>query len=264
MSSMREFVVCADDAGWDEATDEVIAALVRAARVSAISVLVDGPTAADWRGTDLGADGSLGVHLHLTWSPELGSHGLGTILAAAHTGRLSQSWVTQRLAAQLRCFEALFDRPPDFVDGHQHVHALPGVREPLLALLDERYGHEGRPAVRVPLARRWRGSKAAALGWLGARRLDATLRDRGWPRNDDFAGAYDMARGGRYRERMVAWLASLGDGGLIMVHPGAVGNVEHAAARTREAAYLAGPAWPSDLRAAGARLRPFRGVARGG
>lgn len=262
MTPVRDLAVCADDAGWDAANDAVIAGLAAAGRISAVSVLVEGPNAAAWRDADLGANGSLGLHLQLTWSSDRGSHGLGRLIAEAYAGRLQRSTVTRRLDDQLRRFETLFGRPPDFVDGHQHVHALPGVREPLLTLLHARYADGDRPAVRVPLARRWRGPKAAALNVLGGVRLAAELRRREWPANADFAGAYDMARAGGFRRRMLAWLASLHDRGLIMVHPGAAEKVEHAAARADEAAYLAGPDWPADLRASGARLRPFGAPSR--
>lgn len=257
MTAVRSIVVCADDAGWDPASDEVIAGLTAAGRVSAVSVLVDGPNADAWRDADLGPHGSLGLHLHLNWSAASGSRGLGRLLLDSHLHRLPASSVTQRLGEQLERFEALFGHPPDFVDGHQHVHALPGVRGPLLTLLESRYDRADRPHVRVPLSRRWRGPKATALGWLGGRRLAAELRARGWAANDDFAGAYDMARGGDYRRRMVGWLATLHDRGLVMVHPGAPGAFEHAEARTAEAAYLVGPDWPADLRTMGVTLRAF-------
>ncbi len=259
MTVVRDLVVCADDAGWDAPSDEAIMALASAGRVSAVSVLVHGPNAAAWRGVELVDNASLGAHLELTWSATEGSNGLGRLIAQAYARRLPRAAVKRRLEDQLKRFEALFGRPPDFVDGHQHVHALPGVREPLLALLDERYAPADRPAVRVPLARRWRGTKAALIGALGAGELDAELRRRAWPGNDDFAGAYDMGRAGDFRPRMRAWLATLRDHGLIMVHPGVAGAVEHGAARAEEAAYLSGPDWPDDLAAAAARLRPFRG-----
>ncbi len=39
--------------------------------------------------------------------------------------------------------------PPDFIDGHQHVHVLPGVRGAILSAISARYG-DAKPWVRNP------------------------------------------------------------------------------------------------------------------
>ena len=41
------------------------------------------------------------------------------------------------MRAQIAAFAAAFGRPPDFIDGHQHVHLLPPVAEALLAVMRE-------------------------------------------------------------------------------------------------------------------------------
>lgn len=252
----RRVVLCSDDAGWDAANDAVILSLARAGRISAVSVLVDGPAAAAWAQCEPGAVASLGLHLNFTWSPGQPSQGLGRLLADAHLGRLRAAEVDARIHAQLQRFESLYGRPPDFVDGHQHVQMLPTLRVRLMAALRARYG-AATPALRIPVARHWRGGKAALLNVLGARALGRDARRAGWPANRDFAGAYDFGTGRSYRERMQDWLADIDDLGLVMAHPGCDGPLEHAAARAREAAYFAGADWPADLASAGCRLVPF-------
>ncbi len=259
---MRQLVVCSDDAGWDEDNDEVIASLARAQRISAVSVLVDGPHAPAWaQDAAPPASCALGLHLNLTWEPGQPSRGLAQLIGRCHARLLSPAWAEARIAAQLLRFEALYGRPPDFVDGHQHVHMLPVIRARLLAQLSQRYGPQGRPAVRAPLSRHWRGSKAWLLNRLGAATLAAGLQAGGWPCNRDFAGVYDFSTGPGYRSRIQGWLASIDDAGLLMTHPGSLGSLEHAAARAAEASYLASAQWLDDLQAVGVQLVPFRPAA---
>ena len=39
------------------------------------------------------------------------------------------------IATQLRAFIDTFGRPPDFLDGHQHVHLFPQVRDAFLKVV---------------------------------------------------------------------------------------------------------------------------------
>jgi chitin disaccharide deacetylase len=258
----RRLVVCADDAGWDRDNDEVIHRLAAAGGLSAISVLVDGPSAPDWAARDLPAGCSLGLHLNLTWTPDGGSTRLGRLLLAACTRRLPVAATRERIVAQLRRYERLYGGPPAFVDGHQHVHALPVVRELLLAALTRRYGASGSlPAVRSTQSRHWRGAKPLVLNRLGGRALARRLQGLRWACNQDFAGVYDFSPSTPYRARMQAWLSTLGDGGLVMAHPGVGTLAEHGAARAREASYLASPHWQTDRTAAGFDLVRFDSAA---
>ena len=78
---MRNVVLCADDAGWSAANDHAIARHAAAGEISAVSVLVDGPVAHQWRDFDAPGRGcSLGLHLNMTWEPGSDSAGLGLSL----------------------------------------------------------------------------------------------------------------------------------------------------------------------------------------
>lgn len=258
---MRSIIVCADDAGWSAENDEVIAGLGGDGRISAISILVDGPTAARWHAFSAVERCALGLHFNLTLQPERDSQGLAGVVLGAYGRRLSQAGLAEEFKRQLMRFERMLARPPAFVDGHQHVHMLPGVRMAVLGVLAQRYDAGERPAMRVPLSEAWRGIKAATINLLGARRLAAELRGVGWPANCDFAGVYNMTGPIDYRRRMVGWLSTIRDGGLIMAHPGVATTMEHALARAQESRYFASRHWTDDCRAAGVRLVPFTSTA---
>jgi predicted glycoside hydrolase/deacetylase ChbG (UPF0249 family) len=255
---MRPIIVCADDAGWQEDNDEVIWAHAQAHQISAASLLIDGPTAAQWGSFAADATCALGLHFNLTWSANRGSRALARLIASAFTRTLDNGWVRAEIKRQISRFETLIGHPPDYIDGHQHVHVLPGVRDALLDHLNARYPENEKPLIRTPHTTRWRGSKSAVLNMLGASRMASTLKEMSWPTNPDFAGVYDFSTAVPYRERMLGWLEHLPPGGVIMCHPGSATVGEHGPARKMESDYLGSDQWARDLAAQNATLLPFR------
>ena len=204
----------------------------------------------------------LGLHFNLSegapLSAALRAHwptlpGLARLLALAHLRRLPLAAIGAEFGAQVDAFTAALGRAPAFVDGHQHVHALPGVRQIVLDAIST--WHEA-PAVRS--TGRLLGPGAAFKRWVieasGGRALQRALVARGIAHNRALLGAYDFATD--YRRLMQAWLAEAPrEGGLLFCHPGAAAGDDAgdaiAAARRREAAYLASDAFAADLAAAG-------------
>lgn len=100
--------------------------------------------------------------------------------------------IAAEITRQLDAFEEALGRPPDFVDGHQHVHVLPGVRRALLDILVRRYP-AGSLYVRDPAdsaaAIRARGVAVAkalviaglATGFRGAALKRGLRVNRGFP-----------------------------------------------------------------------------------
>jgi chitin disaccharide deacetylase len=254
---VRSIVVCADDAGWSEVNDAVIRTHAGEQQISAVSLLIDGPTAAQWSSHALSASCGLGLHFNLTWSPATGSRELGRLVGSAFSGLLDSRSIDGEIARQLGRFERLIGRPPDFIDGHQHVHVLPLIRDRLMHYIENRYSVNDRPLIRVPYSARWRGFKAAALNMLGAAKMTSQLRGRQWLVNPDFAGVYDFSTHIPYRTLMRRWLDGMPSGGVIMCHPGTYSLPEHGAARRMESDYLASDEWTSDRLGARVLMVPF-------
>ena len=59
-------------------------------------------------------------------------------LREAFRRRLRRDALAAEIASQLRAFSDLFGRPPDFVDGHQHVQLFPQISGALLEVAKER------------------------------------------------------------------------------------------------------------------------------
>jgi predicted glycoside hydrolase/deacetylase ChbG (UPF0249 family) len=261
----KSLVVCADDFGIHPSVSNAIIRLVSAQRISATSVLVFGEDCA--RAAALLTERrnpSLSVGLHFSLTAASGRQRfvpLPVLLASAGLRLLNPETIRGILRRQLDRFEELFRVPPEFLDGHEHVHQLPAIREIVLDLVSERYG--SAVAVRSTHAAVPRGPKARLLAKLGGTVLTRTALERGLTVNSDFAGAYSFERVGQYRARATGWLQNLAEGGLIMCHPGADPHADSISmARYEEYSYLRSREWPEDLAATSVRLVPFRGITR--
>jgi len=263
---MKTLALCADDFGQSPAIDAGILHLLAMRRLTAVSCL---STGAAWREDAprlLQAAGAaqIGLHFNLTegrpLAPALAAAwprfpSLGRLLAAAHLRRLPVGALGDELAAQLAAFSAATGRAPDYLDGHQHVHALPGVRN---LVLDAALALQPPAALRSTSRLAGRGLKRQVIEASGGRTLGRALAARGLRHNSLLLGAYDFRAD--YRPLMQRWLAEAPEsGGLLFCHPGEAAADPAdpiGAARARELAYLGSVAFAQDLAAAGVRLGP--------
>jgi chitin disaccharide deacetylase len=74
------------------------------------------------------------------------------------------------ISSQLQKFITAFGRLPDFIDGHQHVHLFPQIREALLTVVKDIAPNVWvRQCGRIgPLHKRVAGGKAIALDMLSS------------------------------------------------------------------------------------------------
>ncbi|WP_404300705.1 ChbG/HpnK family deacetylase [Alicycliphilus denitrificans] len=260
----RGFILCADDFALHPLVDEAVLRLAQAGRLSATSCM---STAPRWRAAaplllPLRPRLQVGLHFNLT-EGHGGAHGarpLGRLLAAAYARRLSAARLRAAWRAQLDAFEDAMGAAPDFIDGHQHVHQLPGVRQALLAELQARYAGRAMPWVRstVPAGALWRDPKAAVIALLGGWSCTRQLARAGVAMNRGFGGVYgfDASSAEAYGAHMQAWLGQVGGGSLLMCHPAAGEVPGDAIGRQRpvEFAYLMSDAFARDLERQGCCL----------
>src|SRR5204863_2457619 len=114
----------------------------------------------------------------------------GTMLAS-FLQRLHRSQLAAEITAQFAAFEAAFGRPPDFVDGHQHVHLFPQVRQAALEatswIAPQAWMRQCGSA--LPLHRRLTDPKGLLVDWL-SREFRARAAKLGIAVNPAFAGTY--------------------------------------------------------------------------
>ncbi len=138
-----------------------------------------------------------------------------------------RSFKPERLATEIsRQFEAFVDafgRAPDFVDGHQHVHLFPQIRDAFLRVTREAAPDAGvRQCGRVvPALRRFGDRKALPLDAL-SRSFRQRAAAHGLRTNPAFAGTYTFHSRAEYAKLFEKFLDGMPDGGVIMCHPGKV------------------------------------------
>ena len=274
---IRKIVLCADDYAMNEGVSRGILALAEIGRISATSVMANSPSWPVLAGALSALDGRIGIGLHLTltWGaplgpmPRLAPTGrlpeLGSVAKAAIAGRLALGEVADEIGRQLDAFRDGLGREPDFVDGHQHVHALPGIRQALLGVLSGR-GLAGKLWLRDPadrpssIARRRLAARKALVVAALSRGFGAQAHAAGFRTNRGFSGfsPFDPARD--LGPDFATYLAATGPGHLVMCHPGEVtdtaGLDEVVAARRQELDYLSSPAFGRLLAETGVELVP--------
>jgi len=87
-----------------------------------------------------GAQADMGLHFNLTEGfCRARVPGLHTVILRSLLRGMNGMQVCQTLERQLDAFEDALGHGPDFLDSHQHLHQLPGVRQIMLQALKQRY-----------------------------------------------------------------------------------------------------------------------------
>ena len=231
--SPRRIAVCIDDFGLHPGINRAATQLAEQGRVTAIACMVGAP---HW------VAGLSALHALAAYRVDLGLHldftehpldrsvrcGLPALIGRAYAGALDRKRVRAEVQAQFSAFEQALGRPPDFIDGHQHVHQLPTIRDAVMTALAQRAG-TCRPWLRctrrfegAPLAmpQTWaQRAKPRIIEVLGAAALTRMLRGTAWAQNAHLLGVYDFgADAAHYRLLMQAWLQCAVDADLLMCH----------------------------------------------
>jgi predicted glycoside hydrolase/deacetylase ChbG (UPF0249 family) len=228
----RRLIINADDLGLSGGVNRGIVEAHAAGTVTSASLLANGPALSDaMRRLRNATTLQVGLHFNLTLGrpvaqredvaslcdPHTGEfYSLARLVTRALTGRIQPEQVAAECRAQLDLLHKL-GILVRHLDSHRHVHALPGVWKPVIAVAQR----AGIRAVRVP-----RESLRPAGRRLSRALVAASLRafcgDRALMRADHFLGlgllgAHDFQR------QLLVLLDRLEPGTTeLMVHPGYV------------------------------------------
>lgn len=237
-ASPSDVLLCADDFAMTNGVSQAIIELAEAGRLSAVSAFTTSshwPSHATWLARVRGKV-AVGLHFNLTFGRPLGpmpgvANGgafpaLGSLVAQSVLRRLDEAEIADEFDSQCTAFEAEMGFPPDHIDGHQHVHALPVVRSATLSVVLRRYGRSAvKPLLRSPadspfriLARGRHAAKAAALSFLSAG-FGSAARRAGFPCNDGFSGVTAFSATDVETDFASACKAR-GPRHMVMCHPG--------------------------------------------
>jgi chitin disaccharide deacetylase len=275
--SGRRIWLCADDYGISLAVNAAIRDLVVRGRINATSVMTVAPSLTRSEAVSLnmlnagGRRVALGLHVTLTGpfrplSKEFAPLADGAFVAledllkAALMRRLKPALLDAEARAQLAAFVAAFGRPPDFVDGHRHVHLFPQVRDAVLAAAKELAPDAWvrQCGSNAPLLQRFSDPKGLLVDWL-SRTLRHHAAALGVPVNPAFAGTYTYREGADFAALFPKFLAAIPEAGVIMCHPGVVdAELERldplTTLREREYAYFLDDTFPAILAKHGVTL----------
>jgi predicted glycoside hydrolase/deacetylase ChbG (UPF0249 family) len=273
----RRIWLCADDYGISPGVSEAIRELIARGRLNATSAMVVapsfGPSAALQLSNRMAAKTGVAIGLHLTMTAPfrpltafapVTKDGtflpISDMLVRAFWPRFDRALAAREVEAQIEAFIAAFGRPPDFVDGHHHVHLLPRISEAVLAAIKR-----VNPAAWVrqcgqltPLATRLHDRKGIVIDLL-SRRFRARAKTFGVATNPAFAGTYRFQPDATFAGFFPSFLDGLPGGSVVMCHPGFVdAELERldwlTTLREKEFAFLASDDFPALLTARGFSL----------
>jgi len=272
--SGRRIVLCADDYGISPAVSAAIRNLIARRRINATSVMVVAPSftraEADALLAAAATHAAIGLHVTLTAPFAPLSHGfaplgrgaflsLAATMRRAHLRSLQPELLTIEILRQFEAFDTAFGRPPDFVDGHQHVHLFPQIRDAFLRVTKEAAPKAWvRQCGRLAARRRFSDHKALLLDGL-SRRFRSLAGKSGLRTNPAFAGTYMFRSSADYTRLFEDFVDGMPDGGVIMCHPGKV-DAELSRVdtltdlREREYAFFSSDTFPRLLAAHGVSL----------
>ena len=257
----RVLALCADDFGLSPGISAGIVRLAQSHRLTAIACITNSPHWVEQaqRLQKLPDTVDVGLHINFTEGQPLSARlarrwpklpSLPSLIARAHLHLLPQAEMRNEVHAQLRAFINAYGEPPRFIDGHQHVHHLPGLRDSILDMAEH---VQPLPALRNTgrLLGPGSGFKRMLIERTGGRALTKALKQRVLAHNPVLLGAYDFDALD-YGALMRGWLKKLPpEGGLVFCHPGLrePGDPPDAiaAARSRELKYLASKDFMEDL-----------------
>lgn len=250
---MKRIVLCADDYGQAPAISKAILALIQNHRVYAASCMVNSrywEEHAAWL-APFQTQADIGLHVNVSEGRALSDdyikrYGkeffpLKVLLRKSLLRQIDQAAIEAEAHAQLDRFIAAMGFLPRYMDGHQHAHQFPVIRNAFINVYRQRLSQHGAYVrlVNTGLG----GLKQFIIHATGTKGLKKLLEDDRIPHNQSFAGIYPFAKSAAYPQHFKRFLREVSDGGMIMCHPGLLpidGNDVIGVARYAEYQYLTG------------------------
>lgn len=256
----KRILVCADDYGQTLAISQAILSLITKKRLTAVSCMVTGN---DWQQhadllRPLIGEVDIGLHFNLThlepmsplyracYGDTFGT--LSKVLLKSHLRLLKKRIIKAEFNAQWQRFCESLGITPHFIDGHQHVHQFPIIRNAVIDALMEK--SLPLPFVRLVNPKGWGDIKHIIIKLSGTNALRNLLNHHNIKFNQSFTGIYSFTEAALYRQYMQRFLHDIEDQGLLMCHPGLHDPNEEqplSFSRPLEYAYLKSDAFLDDL-----------------
>lgn len=234
---MKRIILCADDYGQNAAISQGIIHLIDAKRLSAVSCMTEtscwnqaGPLIKKYKNQV-----DIGLHLNLT----LDKVSLKKVVLQSQFRMLNKTKLVEAFNDQLQRFIDKIESLPDFIDGHQHIHQFPVIRDAVIELYQSRLKNSNCYIRAVGSNERKRdflkktNFKQVLINILGASSFKKQLLAYKIPHNASFSGIYPFNKSKQYAHWFDFFLSKITDNGLIMCHPGLSGSMDDPIASAR-------------------------------
>ena len=219
---MKQVILCADDYALHPNVDAAIVTLIAQGRLTATSCMTLSPNwkdAARLLTSEIQSKADIGVHLDFTEFKSAQKDKLSHLIIKSLSRRLPRSQLAAAINNQLSSFEDALGRAPDYIDGHQHVHQLPQIRDVLLEAVMQRYS-ANPPWLRISRPPVQDGIKARIIGLLGASGMATQAERHGLRHSQKLLGVYGFDQDSQsYRNSCQKWFAQAQSGDAFMCHP---------------------------------------------
>jgi len=230
-------ILNADDYALSQGISTSIVELLGKRRISGISAMTASPYWHDhgpWLRPFLD-QADIGIHFTLTEIEPLGPVSsiaakgkpaiFSDVFRRSIASRIDAEDIRRELKRQWEAFRDVLGTQPSHVDGHQHIHQLPVIRDAVIetvASLSPKGGTYVRACVDRPtaiLGRRVGVARAFALAYFG-REFRLRAKARGVMTNSGFSGLYDLSGRAPYISFFTKFLIGLRPRSVILCHPG--------------------------------------------
>ncbi len=266
---MKRVILCADDYGQNSAISQAIIELLQKNRLTAVSCMTTSQT---WHTAaqslmPFKSQADIGLHFNLTEDMKI-AQPLPALIVKAFLRQLDTRAIEAELNHQIDSFVNGIGRLPDFIDGHQHIHQLPQIRDIVLAVYEKRL-RPHRSYIRSTHMPQFYLKyaepayfKKIIIELCGAYTFRQQLDEYHIPHNTSFSGVYDFSPDKPYGDFFVQFLNQLKNGGLIMCHPGSPAEIiasdKISAARANEFNYFASDKFLEDCKREQVELARFQ------
>lgn len=239
----QELAICVDDFGLTPGINQAVIELAKLGKINCTSVLVDGPALKDEHVIEellmLHNDKKIQLGLHLNFTellsdkqnPDLVAPISQLLFTSKFCNKEKIEAIYAEIERQFYAFEAEFDRYPDYIDGHQHVHMLPAIFSALKKFYKENRLDQNdiwiRSLNRVHKLNKTKLPGASQYKNLILRFATKKAKSSVFSLRRELLGVYDFQQNQQdYLELLRFWLGNARNyitstkrGAVIMVHP---------------------------------------------
>lgn len=264
---MKMVCYCADDYALNDQISHAVRTLLYKNAIQATSCMTQSPI---WKEqallllelrAQIDHPVELGLHLNFTnaFTSETIHFPLSTLMLKAWMRSLDRDKIKQSISQQWDLFIDAIGASPDFIDGHQHIHQFPVIREILVEFLKEKNFKGWIRNLNKTISAKNYQFKSQCLEFLGAHTTYTLIQKNHFLNNPYFSGIYDFKQV-NYRVLMQEWLSKAQDKTLVMCHPASdLPNEfdEIQAARIQEFEYLNSDQFLEDCQKFKIQLKPM-------